>query len=406
MDIENGQVVTDSADAILAAMVTNFETRTGEELPEDAVTGIRNLYGPVAEVVAELQEGAGLVLSAAQLDNATGAALDLLVSIINVSRKPATRATGVVTFSRSEAATTDYPIPKGTVVNTPGAGAVEFETTESATLASGTTSVDAPIRAVARGPRGNVGADTITRIGTTVSGPESVTNVDPTVGGRVKESDSELRTRAKGQLAAGASGTAPALVSAVMALDVVDSASIFINDGGPDSDTSLPANSFELVAECEGTAEILDTVAQAIMDNKAITDTVVNGYNGTGYQGTATLVNGQTFGVYISLPNVVQIHVDADLQTGADYPGATAVQDSIINYIGGTLSTGYEAKGELRVDDDVIYNKVLGAVMEIEGVEDINSLTVDTVDPPAGTANILIDGTSIASTDTTTITVV
>lgn len=405
MEIQNGVVVTDSSEAILDAMIQNLENRTNDKLPPGNSAAARKMYAPVAETIAELQTEAKLVLSSVQIDNAEGDALDLLTAIINVSRLPAVAATGTVTFSRSEAATVDYTIPSGTVVSTLGADAVEFQTVKSVTLAQGTTSATVSIKCIETGGRGNVASETIQRISSSIAGPESVSNPDPTEGGREKESNRELRTRAKESLASGARGTAAAIVSSVRLLQSVNSVSIRLNDGGPDSDTSLPLNSFELIVECDNDPDVLNEVAQTIMDTKAACDTPVNGVNGVAAAGLAELDNGQLFNIPFSRPNIVNVYVDMTLSTDEDYEGGTAVRDAIIGYVGGILSTGYTTRGSLRVGDDVVYNKILSAIMSVEGVVDVSSLDVANTSGGLGTTNLSIDNTSVASTEEAFITV-
>lgn len=103
-----------------------------------------------------------------------------------------TRATGTVRF-RSENTVSEVPIPQGTTVSTEEG--VEFETTEAATapradFATSTPgTVDVEIRAVRTGPRGNVAADTITRLPNALANVLiSVHNRQPTTGGeRIEE---------------------------------------------------------------------------------------------------------------------------------------------------------------------------------------------------------------------------
>jgi hypothetical protein len=103
------------------------------------------------------------------------------------SRVSQSRATGTVRF-RSENTVFEVPIPEGTRVSTPGG--VAFETTRAVTVArasfaSGPKTVEAPIRAVRGGPRGNVDAGAITRVpGSLTAALVSVRNPEPTSGGR------------------------------------------------------------------------------------------------------------------------------------------------------------------------------------------------------------------------------
>jgi hypothetical protein len=120
-----------------------------------------------------------LPLSASGLFEATG------------TRVTTVRATGTVRF-RSENTVDQVPIPAGTRVLT--ANNVAFETTAAVTVpiadfGSGTPGlVDAPIRAVRAGPRGNVGAEAIRILPEALAARRiSVSNPQPTSGGERRE---------------------------------------------------------------------------------------------------------------------------------------------------------------------------------------------------------------------------
>lgn len=394
----DGQFVEETIELILDAMVADFEAATGDELPPSQAAVVRTLYEPVAERLAEAQNDLGLVLSSTQIEFASEGSLGLLTSLIGVARRSATTAIGDVTFSRATSADQNYTVPKGTKVTTDsGLDAVEFKTTESVSLPAGSTSVSAPIEAVEAGENGNVSANTIVRMPTSPVGIESVTNPLPTDGGAERENDDELRERAQTELAQGSSATANALLSACSAIPASKSVSIFINDSNTDVTGGLPAHSFELVVE--GATD--QAVADAIMNTKAAGDTSWYGVNGTTASASVTLINGQIFDIYFSRPNPLTIYVEADVTTNSNYAGDTEVQDAIVEYIGGVRTTGNTSDGELRVGDDVVYNQILSAVMEVPGVDDVASLKVDTVTPPAGITNIAVADTDVATTDAT-----
>jgi len=72
----------------------------------------------------------------------TGEELTKNAREIGVQRQAAVSSTGVVTFRRDSAATTDYTIPSGTRVGTGGESNVTFETTEFTTIKGPSTSTD------------------------------------------------------------------------------------------------------------------------------------------------------------------------------------------------------------------------------------------------------------------------
>lgn len=396
---EDGIYLSDTQEQILDAMIADAKEYFGEDLKEDELATIRLFYTPIAIQFSQAQDDIGLVLQSAQIDNAEGKQLDLLTSLIGVSRDPATVATGDVEFSRSDTATKDYTIPSGTVVQTDANEVTKYQTTETVTLASGSKSAMAPIESEEVGVFANAGANTVTVLPSPPAGIESVTNPSSITGGTKKEIDDALRARAKEELATGSRASAPALIYGARALDGVKSVSIFINDTNSDNTGSggLPDHSFELVVLGGNKQEI----AQMIFNTKAAGDTSWGGSNGNAVTGTADLPNGQQFGVTYSAPNPIKIYVDADLKVLDTFDGKSAIRDSIVSYIGGLTSGGNENTGEILVGDNALYGQIEYAIRDVDGVYDVNSLTVGTSDSPTGTSDIAIADSDVATTDGT-----
>lgn len=392
----DGRFAEDSTEEILDAMMADAKEYFGNDLNDDDEAIIRLFYQPIAERLAAAQGDIGLVLDSAQLDFAEGAALDLLTALIGIRREQATNATGTVTFSRGTAASTDYTVPKGTAVQTDSSTPVRFETTETVVLASGTTSVDAAIEAVQGGVDGNVGANTIVVIPGSITGVESVTNAAATDGGADREPDDELRVRAQQELSAGSRASAPALVSAVSKLDGVTSVHIDINDTNSTDADGRPGHSWEMTVSGGNN----NTIAQTLLDTKAGGDTSVGGYAGTATTAPADLPNGQTHDITFSRPTAVKIYVDMTLSTTDTFAGNDAVRDSIVQYLGGILSTGNEATG-LGTGEDVVYGEIEYAIRDVEGVYDVTSLTIGKTASPTGTSNIAIAAAEEPTADAT-----
>jgi len=397
MTIQDGVFVPETTEEILDALMVSARNQFGNDLNDDEEAAIRTFYRPIAVLLADAQLDVAAVLAAAQLEHAEGEALDLLTELIGVFRREAQPAVGTVTFSRSSAASTDYTVPKGTVVQTEGVDPVKFKTTEVKILASGTTSVDAPIEAVEAGTEGNVGANTITVMADPPTGVESVNNAAATDGGENEETDSDLRARAQDELADGMLGTAPGIINALKKTSGVKSVSLFINDTSSVDGDGLESHHFEAVVEGGTDAD----VGQALWESKAAGDGTQGGVHGTGVTYQADLGNGTTHPVDFSRPTVVSIYVDMDLSTTDEYDGDGEVRDAIVRYLGGTLTSGGVEDGELRVSDDVIYTKILSAIMSVDGIADVPSLTIGKTSSPTGTSNISIASSEVASGDAT-----
>lgn len=322
---------------------------------------------------------------ASYIDFATGSNLDNIAALVGFTRIPAAKATGTVTFSRSTAATEDITVPAGTRVATSDESVV-FKTTEAVTLAAGNTSVDAPIEAIEPGSAGNVAANTITKIIDPISGIESVNNANPTSGGRDTETDEEFRYRIKITLAAKGKATLDAIKAAVLEVEGVKTVKIEENDTINDyTDTGgLPPKSFRVFVHGGEDADI----AQAIFDSKPAGIRPYGDIAATAYD-----QDGNAYTIYFSRPTQVSIYVDVSITSDGTSIDEQTVKDAIKAYI-----------NNLEIGEDVIYAKVLAAVMNIQGVVDA-TVKIDTASPPAGTSNIAIADTEIAQTDDTLITV-
>jgi len=124
--------------------------------------------------------------------------LDEYIKIVGITRFEGTEALGEVTIRTQSEGTN---IPKGTVFTTEfdeNGEVLKFETTEQAETVDGVTTVqNVPIRALEVGTEHNVPAGTIVRMADPPIGVKGVNNPDSTTGGEERESNEDLRARAK-----------------------------------------------------------------------------------------------------------------------------------------------------------------------------------------------------------------
>lgn len=147
------------------------------------------------------------------IDTATGKSLDLVVSILGVTRKTKEYAEGLVTFFRDPAAGDgNISIPEGVLLST-AKGEATFITTQLRTLQRGQVRIDAPARATdaSKGPAGVVAAGLINTLVQPITGIARVANFDETVLGENDETDEELRARTKEVLRSMGKGTLAAI---------------------------------------------------------------------------------------------------------------------------------------------------------------------------------------------------
>lgn len=177
-----------------------------------------------------------------QIDESFGVDLEHLISILNVIRNQATKATTSITYARSTPATNDIQIPSGSIISTkPDSlnNTIEFETTADAVLVTGNSSVNVAARALIAGSI-NISANQVNVMLEPIIGIESVYNASEIDSGTDTETDDSLRTRAKNKLSELGKGTNDALVNAISGLSFVLDALMFdMNRGNGTSDISV-----------------------------------------------------------------------------------------------------------------------------------------------------------------------
>jgi hypothetical protein len=160
---------------------------------------MRKIYDPVAEAIAERDLDKYLYEYAYDIDAKQGGDLDEMVRLFGITRLPARRSYGEVTFSRNNPSAAAVRIPTGTQVQTdpelPPVAVVQ--TIVDATIPVGLTSVTVPCVASLAGADGNVSAGTLTFRRTALAGITAMTNTVAFTGGLDEESDTYLRRRFK-----------------------------------------------------------------------------------------------------------------------------------------------------------------------------------------------------------------
>lgn len=206
-------------DEILETMIENAGQIFGYEmdLSDNTILG-QKLRSTAVEIATLWQELEGAYYSAF-ISQAEGQSLDRIAALVGIKRNSAIKASGNVTFSVNEASGSDIDIPSGTIVGTSDES-ILFETSEGAVLSAGETSVDVPVVAKEAGSDSNVSGGTITKLVTSMSAIDSITNASAITGGGDAETDAKMRIRVM-TMKPTAKGTVSALESALLALDGV-----------------------------------------------------------------------------------------------------------------------------------------------------------------------------------------
>ncbi|MCE9671261.1 baseplate J/gp47 family protein [Myxococcus stipitatus] len=206
--------------AIVERLLTNMGAGTDPNVGGMA----RTLAEAYAREMATFYAMMELAHRAGYVDTAEGAALDNVVAVLGIKRAPAGRLTGNVEFSRATPAPDDIGIPAGrrvTGVTSDGQPLPLFETMEDATLFKGETRIVVPVQEVQdeseadRSAPSVVDPGQVTIMPRPILGIETLSNPGPLRRGGEKETDENLRARARTSLRDGEKGTLESIGAAV-----------------------------------------------------------------------------------------------------------------------------------------------------------------------------------------------
>lgn len=293
------------------------------------------------------------------VDETSGAYIDKAAAGYGITRKPGTAAGVDVTFTGTAGAS----VPAGTICVT--ADGLCFATDETLTLGgggSGTVSATADeVGAVY-----NIPAGAVVSTQEAVTGVTGVTNTQAAVGGTDPESDAALFARLDAyRKTPPTSGNDRHYHQWALEVNGIGAAAVIRCWDGPGTVKVIVAD-MELRPVEE---DKVDEVAAYIETQRPVTaEVTVESAAGVGVQVAVTVETDGT----VSKSNTVQ-----------------ALTDRMAEYLG-TLAFQPEA--------EIVYNRVLSFVMELEGVTDCSGLTVN-----GGTVNVPLDADEVPLLGTVTV---
>jgi uncharacterized phage protein gp47/JayE len=366
---------------IIAEMNSRARSVFGADVNLSEHSPLGMFFKVVAFSMAVIWQLAEYVYYGAYKDTAEGYQLDGVCQYIGITRKPASYATGTVTFT----GTAGTVIPLQFLVST---GTYQFWTQQIATIPSCGT-VDVPIRAIELGNTSNVLASTITTIVNPLTGVTAVTNAAATTGGADIETDESLRARYDESISLGGASTTSAIEAELLQVQNVVDARVIENVTMATVD-GVPAKAFESTVYGGIDADIADAIYRTKAAGiQAFGDTIV----------PITDDYGQVHNIGFSRVSEITIYVNVTLTTDDDFPidGLTTIETNIIKYIGGTDADSTKYYG-LGLGDDVVYTKIIGICHSVAGVTDV-SVTLSTDNITFTAANVAIATGEVAVTD-------
>lgn len=430
-----------------AAIVAELHGLWGASFDLGDSTEIGQLIAIVARAIGDLGQLAEAVYAAGSRDSATGSALDAILLLTGTFRPGA--ASSTVTLTLTGTATT--LVPSGSRVKSASTGAA-FATTSAATIAAATawanstayvvgdrrknggniyecitagTSagsggptttaaditdgtahwrylgagagyVDVAAASVLTGAIVGVSGD-LTVIDTPVGGWSSVINTLDATLGRDVATDEEARILGETDLARPGASTPDAIRETLLALDGVESVTVFYNATDTTDGDGIPPHAVE--------AMVLGGDDQAIYD-ALLGECIAAGIATHGTEtGTALDSEGVSHTVKFSRPTEVPIWIVVNLTKKAysaadrnSYPldGDAQVKAAIVAF------------GDAQVcGKNAVSSQIAAQAFQVAGVFDVTACYIDTANtPPATSSTIAISTRQIATYDTSRISVV
>jgi uncharacterized phage protein gp47/JayE len=200
---------------------TDMQQRTTVVTDFEVGSVVRTLYESFSYEIALLYEKMQLVYLSAYVDTATGEQLDKVVAVLGVKRGLPDFAEGEVTFQR-DVGNLDITIPIETLVATvdlPESPKKVYQTSEAKLFPKDQTAIAIKIQAVERGEEEVTDAETLAVLPRPLPGIKSVTNLAATrFTGKKRETDQELRQRAKNTLISSGKATLLSIENALLSL--------------------------------------------------------------------------------------------------------------------------------------------------------------------------------------------
>lgn len=325
------------------SVITDFETGSVA----------RTLYESFAYEVALLYEKMQLVYLSAYVDTAEGQQLDMAVAILGIKRGLPDFAEGEVTFHR-DIGNQDISIPQETLVatvDTPTTPKKVYQTGETALFRKDQTSVTVKVQAVNRGEAEVTPADTLVVLPRPIVGIKSVTNAQATLfTGKRRETDEELRSRAKNALIASGKATRLSIENALLSLPSPSVKEVKVKE---DFTNAKKFGIIEVFVDC-------DALQDSDPKQKKAAET----------QLTEALDRVRAAGIFVDLKpiqliimdGVFRIGISADLKLSPEERNKLeqAVQAEISQYI-----------NERAMGQPLVFAQLIKSILSIQGVENL-----------------------------------
>ena len=338
---------------ILGRFPNNYELFEGSTLYD--------LLSPVSLELEEIYFALSTILDLSFIPTSTGSYLEFKGIDVGVIKRKATKAIGTVTFTGTQALTISKDFE---ISNTPtdvNVAPIRFVTDSFVTLVlqGGVYVGDIEITAVEAGKSGNLSANSINNIISTVSGLVSVVNTDATGSGSDRENELEYRSRILAQI------LTPARAGNIQNYKQwARESSIYVGKVGVDplrKDENNGVVQHGTVGvyflNVDGTAPVASLIS------------VVQNYIGPDNEGKGRAPIGAS--VYVAAPTFVDVNVAVNIIASPGFVESvviTTVEEAITNYL-----------ANLDIGNNVLYHTLGSIITSTNGVNSITAYYISSV---------------------------
>ncbi|MCG7409035.1 baseplate J/gp47 family protein [Paenibacillus sp. ACRRX] len=346
---------------IYEEMVNELGKRLGQDMNTSESSPLGMMLQVFAWHLSVLWEDVEQVYHESYIQYATGVQLDALAVFYGLRRKLEQPAHGMVELKGLPG----YLVQPGYRIGTKSG--IWFITTAVCTLNENGKGAVA-ISAVIPGIMGNVPAGSIVEAFSPLKEITGITNLRETEDGREQENDVEFRDRLRAARDGSHAATIDAIVSALLQLPDVKSAAVQVNDTMQTDEQGIPPKSIR--AYVYGGQS--DQIAKAIFDKKAA---------GIGTDGKESFevkdISGHGHKVQFSRMKMLDVHVEVSVSANTAFSsrGQEEIITALAQYVGGVGADQQDYTG-LAQGSRIVFSRLLTAVQNVPGVEEVMDLKV------------------------------
>ena len=337
---------------LLEAMRDSLQDKSQTQFDFQEGSVVRTLFESFAYEMAVLYEQMERVYLSGYVDSAEDTDLDKVVAVLGIKRGEPEYATGKVTFERDVGINEEIEIPINTLVTTEDTDKnpkKAYKTIEVNTIPEGDSSVIVRVQAEQPGITGETEAETIVIMPQPVTGIKSVYNQEAVrFSGKERETDAELRDRAKETLLSASGANTTSIKNALLSIPGVKEVQI-----------KEPFENQE--SQVYG---LIDVFVDAVDFDKLKP------------QLQSKIEQVRAAGIYVRLKAPIPVKVDAIFQIQVN-PQLKFSQESERQSFEQTVANEIKSYLEqLKIGQSLVYTKFIRHLLSVPGVDDLNEVAI------------------------------